>query len=146
LKTILLLLALLSAAHITRAQKADSIRFNLYTDSLKKGTWNYINIEIRFSNGRYLPAASDEVILTSSDGKVEGTSIWLPPGFTPISIYITAKLKSNNALAVSKTLYIKQLPDSEKLKSPEELLRELEQNGKKNDSAPKRKKRRGRQP
>lgn len=135
---------MLSAAHVTRAQKADSIRFNLYTDSLKKGTWNYINIEVRLNNGRYLPAASDEVTLTSSDGKVEGTSIWLPPGFTPLSIYVTAKLKSNNALMVSKTLHIKQLPDNEKLKSPEELLRDLEQNGNKPASGSKRKKRRSR--
>jgi hypothetical protein len=34
-----------------KAQKVESIYVNLYTDSLKKGTYNYINIE-----GNYLQA------------------------------------------------------------------------------------------
>ena len=35
------------------AQNLDSIFFNLYTDSLKKGTYNYINVDGQFTDGAF---------------------------------------------------------------------------------------------
>ena len=37
------------------AQKVDSIYFHLYTDSLKKGQHNYINVDGKLSNGSWMP-------------------------------------------------------------------------------------------
>ncbi len=67
---ILLVLALKSSA-----QKLDSIYFNLYTDSLKKGTYNYINVEGKYDNGRYLPLTNKDVKFSSSDGFFGGNSL-----------------------------------------------------------------------
>jgi len=64
-----LLLVLLIPGTIVKAQKIDSIYANLYTDSLKKGTYNYINIDGLLSNGSYLPLDSTQVIFKSSAGK-----------------------------------------------------------------------------
>ena len=45
MKKIFLALTLLITASSVNAQKVDSIYFHLYTDSLKKGTYNYINVD-----------------------------------------------------------------------------------------------------
>ncbi|MBL0056604.1 MAG: hypothetical protein IPP31_10530 [Chitinophagaceae bacterium] len=42
-------------ALFARGQKVENIYVNLYTDSLKKGTFNYINIDGKLSNGRFIP-------------------------------------------------------------------------------------------
>ena len=53
-----LLIILIAGSFGAKAQKIDSIYVNLYTDSLKKGTYNYINIDGRLQNGRYIPLDS----------------------------------------------------------------------------------------
>ena len=37
---------------LANAQKVDSIYFHLYTDSLKKGFFNYINVDDKTSDGK----------------------------------------------------------------------------------------------
>ena len=78
LKTILLFLPLVIMYIAGFGQKIDSIYFNLYTDSLKKGTYNYINVEGRLSNGNIRPLDSTQLIFTASAGKFFGNSLWLP--------------------------------------------------------------------
>jgi len=51
LKKYLLCLFLLCSL-FAKAQKVENIYVNLYTDSLKKGTFNYINIDGKLSNGK----------------------------------------------------------------------------------------------
>ncbi|MEO6720710.1 MAG: hypothetical protein ABIN67_10090, partial [Ferruginibacter sp.] len=65
----LLLFLLIISGSIVKAQKIDSIYVNLYTDSLKKGTYNYINVDGRLSNGSYLPLDSSQIIFKASAGK-----------------------------------------------------------------------------
>jgi hypothetical protein len=129
----ILLFLLFPALFQAKAQKIDSIYFNLYTDSLKKGTHNYINVDAKYDNGRYQPLDTKTIELTATDGKFEGNSLWLPADFKPEKITITAKLKTNPAISRQVTIYIKTRPDNEKLKTPEELLRELEGKGRKNN-------------
>ncbi|MBA3674977.1 MAG: hypothetical protein H0W75_08510, partial [Chitinophagaceae bacterium] len=58
------------------AQRIDSIFVNLYTDSLKKGTYNYINVDGLLSNGRYVPLDSTQIIFWASVGKFSGNDLW----------------------------------------------------------------------
>jgi hypothetical protein len=106
------------------AQKIDSIYVHLYTDSLKKGTYNYINIDGKLPNGRYLPLDSTHIIFTSSDGKFFGNSLWVDPQFSKEKINIKAALRSNPSIYQQFDIYIKKNPDPVKLKTVEDLLNE----------------------
>ncbi len=119
----LLPILLLFAAFASKAQKVDSIYFNLYTDSLKKGVHNYINVDGKLSTGNYMPLMTDEIIFTSSAGRWEGNSLIIDSSYRKDSVVITAKLKSNPAVAKSVTIYIKKFEAVEKLKTEQEILK-----------------------
>lgn len=104
-----------------KAQKVESIYVNLYTDSLKKGTFNYINIDGRLSNGKYLPLDSTHLIFWSSAGKFSGNSLWIERDFTAQKVDIKVSLRDNPALVKEFTIYIKQQPDPE-LKTMDEIM------------------------
>ena len=72
MKKNLLLIVILAAASPLFAQKVDSIYFNLYTDSLKKGQHNYINIDGKLSNGRWQPLTSKDIQFSCSSANFEG--------------------------------------------------------------------------
>ena len=105
------------------AQKIDSIYVHLYTDSLKKGTYNYINIDGKLSNGHYLPLDSTQVIFSASDGKFFGNSLWIGPDFKKEKVTIRVVLRSNPGLKKSFDIYIKKKPDPE-LKSMDEIIQQ----------------------
>jgi hypothetical protein len=102
---ILLLLFCLKPAS---AQKIDSIFFNLYTDSLKKGSWNYINVDAKLSNGKYIPLSNKQLVITASDGKLEGNSIWLDWTFKAEKITIVAYLKDQPQIRHQHTIWVKK--------------------------------------
>ncbi len=112
-------------------QKVEKIFVNLYTDSLKKGTYNYINIDGQLSNGKYLPLDSTEIIFWASDGKFFGNQLFIDKNFSKEKIDIKVNLKQNPAVAKEFTLYIKQKPDDERLKTADELLNQMQPNSKK---------------
>ena len=107
------------------AQKIDSIFVNLYTDSLKKGTYNYINIDGLLSNGRYLPLDTSQLTFTASAGEFKGNSLWLSKDFKPNKVSFKVILKANPAQHKEFDIYIKQKPDEEKLKTNEEIMEEI---------------------
>jgi hypothetical protein len=119
-----LLLTVLIFPFYSFSQKIDSIYADLYTDSLKKGTYNYINIDGKLSSGRFIPLDTSRIIFTATDGKFYGNSLWIEPNFSKEFVTITATLKSNPALRKQFTLYIKKKPDDEKLKTLNEILNE----------------------
>jgi hypothetical protein len=96
---------------------------NLYTDSLKKGTYNYINIDGLLSNGKYLPLDSTHLIFWSSAGKFSGNSLWIDRNFAADKIDIKVTLRSNPGLYKEFSIYIKKKPDPG-LKTLEELMKE----------------------
>jgi hypothetical protein len=106
------------------AQQVDSIFFNLYTDSLKKGTHNYINVDGKMSNGRWMPLTSKEIQFSSSDCKFSGNELIVPFECKVDKITIKAVLKSNPALWLERTLWIKKKPDGE-LPTKDEILRDM---------------------
>ena len=112
-------------------QKIESIYANLYTDSLKKGTFNYINIDGLLSNGKYIPLDSTEIVFWASEGKFSGNNLWIDKDFKYDKVLIKAVLKGNPQISREFTLYIKRKPDNEILKTSEEILNEMS-NSKKN--------------
>ena len=121
-RVFLLLIISCTTSIFAKAQKVDSIYFNLYTDSLKKQVHNYINVDGRFSNGTWLPLTDKDISFTSTAGKFEGNSLILDSSCTDKKVTIKAVLKSNPAIWREVTIYIKTTPDNERLKTMEEVL------------------------
>lgn len=115
-------LLLFSVSLLAKAQKVDSIFFNLYTDSLKKQVHNYINIDGKLSNGTWLPLTEKDILFSSSAGKFEGNSLILDSCFTEKKVTIKAVLKSNPAIWREVTVYLKTTADNERLKTMDEVL------------------------
>jgi len=122
----LLLLFFICIACVVKAQKVDSIFVNLYTDSLKKGTYNYINVDGLLSNGRYMPLDSTQLIFWASEGKFSGNSLWLDKDFKHEKVFIKVMLRRNFLVSKEFTVYIKKKPDDEKLKTAEELMNNMD--------------------
>jgi len=119
--TFILLLFMLSLVK-TRAQQVDSLYFNLYTDSLKKGTYNYINVEGKLSSGRIIPLDSSQVVFTSSTGQFMGNSLWLDPDTRTDKIEVVARLRDNPRKKITVLIYIKRLEYSGRVKTMDEVL------------------------
>lgn len=130
MKNIVITIFLLFSAHYISAQTLDSIFFNLYTDSLKKGTYNYINVEGHFTDGTYLPLSNKELKFTASGGKFNGNSLFIDSAFSDEKVKIKVVVIRNPRLAKEIDVYIKKSPDNEKLPTIDEVM-----NGPKNDSA-----------
>ena len=121
-KQFYLILILTACSLAGKSQKVDSIFFHLYTDSLKKGVYNYINVDGKLSNGTWKPLTSKEINFTTSDGRFEGNSLILDTAFKGEKVTVKAILKENPALWKEVTIYIKKLIDMEKLKTMEEVM------------------------
>ncbi|MEP7230954.1 MAG: hypothetical protein ABI691_11925 [Ginsengibacter sp.] len=117
---------LLTLTSVANAQKIEAIYVNLYTDSLKKGTYNYINIDGKLAGGQYIPLDTSNIIFTSSDGKFSGNSLWIDNNFSKEKVSIKAVLKSDHSLSKEFTMYIKKKPNDEKLKTMDELMQEMD--------------------
>ena len=130
MRIFLLLAFLTSLSSLTKAQKVDSIYFHLYTDSLKKGTYNYINVDGKFSDGRWLPLSAKELDFSSNGGKFDGNSLFIDSAFKDQKVTIKAVLKQNPSLWREVTIYIKTKPDPDKLKSVDELMEGWKKEGK----------------
>ena len=123
-------IVLLALSFASKAQKVDSIFFNLYTDSLKKGTYNYINVDGKLSNGRWVPLTGKEIIFSSTAGKFDNNSLILDKDFKEEKVTVKAILKADPTISRCITIYIKKKEDNEKLKTEEQIIKELEEQGK----------------
>ncbi len=107
MKRSLLFMLLLSSLAL-KAQKVDSIFFNLYTDSLKKGSWNYINVDALLDNGKYIPLNHEDLIINTTGGTVKGSSIWLEWDFKQAFITVEVMLKVEPSVKRSMTIWVKK--------------------------------------
>lgn len=143
MKQCFLLVTFLTSLTLVKAQKVetkvDSIFFNLYTDSLKRGTYNYINVDGKLSDGRWLPLTAKEISFTASSGTFDGNSLFIDSSFKGQKVTIKAALKQNPALFREVVIYIKTTDPVEKLKTTEELMEEWKKKGKETQQ-PKKKK------
>lgn len=122
MKFILITISLLCSAHVISAQQLDSIFFNLYTDSLKKGTYNYINVEGRFSDGTYLPLSDKELKFTSTTGKFFRNSLYIDSSFKGEKVSVKAVVIKNPRLSKEIEIYIKKNNDTERLPTMDEIM------------------------
>ena len=108
-----------------RAQKIESIYFNLYTDSLKKGFYNYINIDGKSTDGMWQPLDTTQVLLTSNTGTFKGNDLFIDSSYTGDTITVKAVLKSNPAIWKEVVIHIRKRGFDEPLKTNEEILQEM---------------------
>lgn len=123
MKTLVLAL-LITCSFCASAQKIDSVFVNLYTDSLKKGTYNYINVDGLLANGTYLPLDSNHLTFSSSAGKFYGNSLWIDTCMHSGAVSIRIGLKNDPLYEKFLVLFIKTQAE-EKLKTNEEILAEM---------------------
>ena len=133
MKKYLLFLFILTAS-VSKAQKIDSIYVNLYTDSLKKGTFNYINIDGLLPNGGYIPLDTTYLIFSASAGKFFGNNLFIDKNFKEEKIAIKVQLRRNPAQFKSFEMYIKKKPDNEILKTTDQIMNEMKQKKKNTDN------------
>lgn len=122
MKKVLQLIPLALFAAPLFAQKVDSIYFHLYTDSLKKGQHNYINVDGKLSNGRWLPLTAKEVLFSCPEAKFEGNELIIPADFKEEKVNVRASLRSNLSVSIEKTIWIKKNPDNEWLPSKDDVI------------------------
>jgi hypothetical protein len=96
---------------MAHSQTIDSITFHLYTDSLKKGQHNYINVDGKLSNGKWLPLSEKEISFSCAEASFQGNELIIPEDFKMEKLTIKAFLKQNTAMKIEKTIWIKQMPD-----------------------------------
>ncbi len=129
MKKILLSFIILGTLGV-KAQKVEKIYINLYTDSLKKGTHNYINVDGEFNNGKYLPLDSTKIIFTCPQAKFFGNSLFIPADFTEDKVSVQVMLKEDNSKYEEFEIYIKKLLDPP-LKTQQEIIAEIKNKKKK---------------
>ena len=125
MKRILLLLAITFVFKLSFGQKIESIYFNLYTDSLKKGFYNYINVDGKDSEGHWQPLDSSKIIFTCNTGFFKGNDLFIDSSYTGETVTVKAILRSNPSLWKETTIYIRKRPFTEPLKTNEEILNEM---------------------
>jgi hypothetical protein len=121
MKKYLLLFILAASFTGLKAQKIDSIYFHLYTDSLKKGQHNYINVDGKLSNGRWMPMTAKDVQFSCNEASFQGNELIIPANFSLEKVTIRVSLKSNPFVVIEKTIWIKIKPDGE-LPTKEQIM------------------------
>ena len=111
MKKILFICFALSLGNFVKAQQVDSIFLNLYTDSLKKGQHNYINVDGKLSNGKWMPLSAKEIEFSCTTAKFEGNELIIPEKLADNSVTVKAVLRSNPTIIHERTIWIKQKPD-----------------------------------
>lgn len=106
------------------SQKIDSIYFHLYTDSLKKGQHNYINIDGKLSNGHWMPLTAKEIVFSSSTCEFQGNELVIPANFKEEKIRITATLRTDTTVSKEVIVWIKKIPDPESLPTVDQILKD----------------------
>lgn len=125
MKRLLFLLAIIFASRLSFSQKIESIYFNLYTDSLKKGFYNYINVDGKDNKGNWQPLDSSQIIFTCNTGFFKGNDLFIDSSYTGEKVTVKAVLRSNPSIWKETTIYIRKRPFTEPLKTNEEVLEEL---------------------
>jgi hypothetical protein len=113
------------------AQKIENIYFNLYTDSLKKGFYNYINIDGKMTDGTWQPLDSTQIILKSNAGIFKGNDLFIDSSFKGDKITVKAVLRSNPLIWKEIVIYIRKRGFDEPLKTSEEFIEDMRSNNRK---------------
>jgi hypothetical protein len=113
------------------SQKIEGIYFNLYTDSLKKGFYNYINIDGKDTKGQWQPLDSNTIVFSANTGFFKGNDLFIDSSYTGATVTVKAVLKNNPSIWKETTIYIRKRPFTEPLKTSDEILGEMKAKRKK---------------
>jgi hypothetical protein len=122
MRIVLFLVFLILARTGLQAQNIQTITFNLYTDSLKKGFYNYISVDGQFSDGRWLPLDSTHLIFTANTGHFKGNDLFIDSAYKADSVRVKVMLRNNPLLWKETIIYIRKRGFDEPLKTDEEIL------------------------
>ena len=122
---IVLMVLFLSFRDAGAQQRIDSIYFNLYTDSLKKGFYNYINVDGKLSDGSWMPLDSNHVMLSSDGGPITGNDLFIDSSYMGDKVRVKARLRSNPKIWKEVTIYIRKRGFDEPLPTNAEILSDL---------------------
>lgn len=125
-RKILFLFSFVTAFQLASAQKIEDITFNLYTDSLKKGFYNYISVDGKSSDGRWMPLDSTQVIFICTGGYFKGNDLFIDSSYREETVKVKAILKSNPSLTREVTIHIRKRGFDEPLKTNDEILNEMQ--------------------
>ena len=125
MRRFLFLIMLAATTQSSGAQKLESIYFNLYTDSLKKGFYNYINVDGKFSNGNWMPLDTSTIVFTANTGHFKGNDLFIDSSYTADSVLVKAIVKADPRLWKQVVIYIRKRGFDEPLKTDEEILDEM---------------------
>lgn len=127
MKKPLLFFCLFMLAKWASSQKIDSIYFHLYTDSLKKGFYNYINIDGKTSDGRWLPLTTQDIVFTTGPDaalKFQDNDLFIDSAYSKDYVVVKAALKKDPNVHKEVTIYIRKRGFDEALKTNQEILEE----------------------
>ena len=125
MRKLLVVLGFIMAANAVSAQKVDSIYFHLYTDSLKKGFYNYINVDGKMSDGSWSPLDSTQISFISDAGFFKGNDLFIDSSYKGETVRVKAVLKSNPSVHKEVVIYIRKRGFTEPLKTNEEIMNEM---------------------
>jgi hypothetical protein len=125
MRRMLVILCFIFAGNAVSAQKVDSIYFHLYTDSLKKGFYNYINVDAKLTDGTWAPLDSSEILFISDAGFFKGNDLFIDSSYTAPTVRVKAILKSNPSVHKEVVIYIRKRGFTEPLKTNEEIMDEM---------------------
>lgn len=133
MKKLALLFAFSVVANAGNAQKIDSIYFHLYTDSLKKGFYNYINVDGKTADGKWWPLSSKELdfIVAGSALRFDNNDLFVDSAYAGEAVTVKAVLKSNPKIWREVTIHIRKRGFDEPLMTNEEALRKYTESSKK---------------
>lgn len=118
-------MGLVGASFVSDAQKFENIYFNLYTDSLKKGYYNYISVDGKTTDDHWLPLDSTTIAFTTNGGYFRGNNLFIDSSYKGETVKVKAVLRSNPAIWKEIIIYIRKRGFDEPLKTSEELLDEM---------------------
>jgi hypothetical protein len=125
MRKILVVIGLIIVANAVSAQKVDSIYFHLYTDSLKKGFYNYINVDGKLSDGSWTPLDSTKILFISDAGFFKGNDLYIDSSYKGETVRVKAVLKSDPSVHKEVVIYIRKRGFTEPLKTNEEIMDEM---------------------
>lgn len=105
-----------------KAQQLVRITANLYTDSLKKGFYNYINIEGQHADGSWLPLDSTVVLFYANTGHFQGNDLFVDSGYTASVVRVVVRAKANDRLCIELVIPVRKRGFTEALPAEEKIL------------------------
>jgi hypothetical protein len=130
-KRVLFTIAITIVCKFSFGQKVEEIYFNLYTDSLKKGFYNYINVDGKFAGGSWQPLDSSHISFTANTGFFDGNDLFIDSSYMGETVKVKAVLRNNPSIWKEAVIYIRKRPFTEPLKTNEEILDEMRKKKKK---------------